>query len=80
MSVWALMSVVVAVWVTFSGRGLLAVAGRLLDWCRRALGARSGEGGKRADACERVVEVLLPGPAGGHPECPLPGVDGHRRW
>jgi hypothetical protein len=30
-SVWALMSVVVAVWVTFSGRDLLAVAGWLLD-------------------------------------------------
>jgi len=39
-------------------------------------GARSGEGGKRADAGERVVEVLLPGPAGGHPECPLPGGAG----
>src|SRR5258705_5564372 len=57
----------------FSGRGMLAVAGGAVDRCRCPPGAGSGERGKRADACERVVEVLLPGPAGGHPECPLPG-------
>ncbi len=71
--VWAFVSLVVAVWVSFSGRGLLAVAGGVADRCRCARGGGSGEGGERADACERVVEVLLPGPAGGHPECPLPG-------
>ncbi len=39
-------------------------------------GAGSGERGERADAGERVIEVLLPGPAGGHPQCPLPGGAG----
>ena len=33
----------------------------------------SGESGERVDSCERVIEILLPGSAGGHPECPLPG-------
>jgi len=34
-AVWV---IVVAVWVRFSCRGLVAVAGRLLDWRRRVLG------------------------------------------
>ena len=31
----------------------------------------SGERGERADRVEDGGEVVLPGPAGGHPECPL---------
>jgi hypothetical protein len=32
---------------------------------------RSGECGERPDRVEHGGEVVLPGPAGGHPECPL---------
>ena len=34
---------------------------------------RSGGGGQRANALERVGEVLAPGPAGGQVKRPLPG-------
>src|ERR1039458_10668081 len=49
------------------GLGLLAVFGGAAVRCRAAARSGSGEGGERADARERVVEVLLPGPAGWHP-------------
>lgn len=54
------------VWVGVSAQGMLAVAGRgLIGVGVTPVG--SGEDGERADARERVVEVLLPWPAGGHP-------------
>ena len=49
------------------GLGLLAVFGGAAVRCRAAARSGSGEGGERADARERVVEVLLPGPAGWRP-------------
>ena len=56
----------------FAGSGDWAGVRRRRSAGRRRAGrAASGQGGQRADRVEDGGEVVLPGPAGGHSECPL---------
>src|SRR5512140_690549 len=66
----------VAVDTRFSGRVIARVSAAGSAGGGRARRGCSGESGKRADRVEDGGEVVLPGPAGGHPECPLAAAAG----
>ena len=59
----------------FGGRGDRAGAGGVVCWTAAGWPARSGGGGERSKAGEGVVEVVLPGPAGGQVQRPAGGTD-----
>ena len=60
-----------AVSTWFSGRVIAAGAAVGASAGRRDAAVGSGSGGERADRVEHGGEVVLPGPAGGHPQRPL---------